>query len=234
VLKSGKEAEVFLVERVSPAGSCLLAHKRYRPRYPKRGELQELGFSKGTIYRADTVYQAGWSLKPRERKALDQGSRFGHELAAKIWPYNEKSMLERAWKAGASVPYVVELTEDGILMEYIGNRAGAAPRLASAGLSADEVRFARDQLLDSLRAMSSVALVHADLSAYNILWWQGRLVLIDFPQAVDALSNPCAADLLHRDLVNVNAWFTRQRAGFDVEGVFVELLGLLFSGPVKA
>src|SRR5438105_3767780 len=54
VLKSGKEAEVFLVERVSSQGSCLLVHKRYRPRYPKKGELQELGFSKGTIYRADS------------------------------------------------------------------------------------------------------------------------------------------------------------------------------------
>ena len=32
-LKTGKEAEVFLVERVAPDGrSCLLAHKRYRPR----------------------------------------------------------------------------------------------------------------------------------------------------------------------------------------------------------
>src|SRR6266567_2914126 len=89
VLKSGKEAEVFLVERTSPDGSCLLVHKRYRPRYPKKGELRELGFSKGTIYRADAVYQAGWSLKQRERKALDQGSRFGESLAARLWPYNE-------------------------------------------------------------------------------------------------------------------------------------------------
>ena len=32
-LKTGKEAEVFLVERVAADGrSCLLAHKRYRPR----------------------------------------------------------------------------------------------------------------------------------------------------------------------------------------------------------
>ena len=39
-LKSGKEAEVFLVERVGSSGSCLLAHKRYRPRTPEyKGQL---------------------------------------------------------------------------------------------------------------------------------------------------------------------------------------------------
>ena len=71
VLKSGKEAEVFLVERIADDGSsCLLAHKRFRPRYPKKGELEALGFSKGTMYRADSVYSAGWGLKQRDRKAL--------------------------------------------------------------------------------------------------------------------------------------------------------------------
>lgn len=230
VLKSGKEAEVFLVERVSPDGSCLLAHKRYRPRYPKKGELEALGFSKGTIYRADKVYQAGWNLGRRERTAVDGGSRFGEKLAASLWPINENQMLARAWAAGASVPYPVALTDDGILMEYVGARSGAAPRLANAGLEAGEARQARDQLLASLRAMAAAHVVHADLSAYNLLWWKGRLVVIDFPQAVDGLSNPHAADLLHRDLVNVNAWFTRQQAGFDVDEVYGELLGILFGG----
>ena len=232
VLKSGKEAEVFLVERVGDDGaSHLLAHKRFRPRYPKKGELEALGFSKGTIYRADAVYQAGWSLKPRERRALDAGSRFGNELAANMWPYIEKSTLEKAWRAGAAVPYPVELTEDGILMEYIGDRDGAAPRLANAGLSPEQARDARDQLIDTLRAMSGERIVHGDLSAYNMLWWRDRLVVIDFPQAVDAFSNPHAPDLLHRDLRNVHEWFDRQRAGFDVEDVFVELVTLLYGGP---
>ena len=232
VLKSGKEAEVFLVERVADDGSShLLAHKRYRPRYPKKGELEALGFSKGTIYRADAVYQAGWGLKPRERRALNQGSHFGHELAKSMWPAMEMGTLSRAWRAGASVPYPVEQTEDGILMEYIGNREGAAPRLANAGLSFEQARNARDQLFESLRAMSGERIVHGDLSAYNMLWWEERLVIIDFPQAVDAFANPHAPDLLHRDLRNVHEWFARQRAEFDLEEVFVELVTLLYGGP---
>jgi RIO kinase 1 len=230
VLKSGKEAEVFLVERTSADGTCLLAHKRYRPRYPGKGELRELGFSKGTIYRGDAVYRAGWNLRRRDRLAVNTGSRFGHELAATIWPANEMAMLELAWGAGASVPYPVERTADGLLMEFIGGGLTAAPPLANARLTAGEVASARRQLIESLQAMSSVGVVHGDLSPYNVLWWQGRLVVIDFPQAVLATTNPHALDLLHRDMVNVAAWFERQRTPIDVDRLYGRLLGLVFGG----
>ena len=139
VLKSGKEAEVFLVERRSPSGSCLLAHKRYRPRYPSPGELRELGFSKGTIYHHDLVYRQGWFLNSRDRRAVQKKTAHGRDVTAQLWPLNEFEMLRRAWDAGASVPYAVERTEDGILMEYVGDRSRAAPRLAEARLSRDEV-----------------------------------------------------------------------------------------------
>lgn len=228
-LKSGKEAEVFLVERVSHDGrSCLLAHKRYRPRYPTGGDLRELGFSKGTIYRADKVYRAGWDLKRRERAAIDGGSRFGHQLAARMWPANEISMLGRAWDAGARVPYPIDLTDDGVLMEFVGDRSQAAPRLAEARLSEEEIDSARGQLLDNLRAMTAAGVVHGDLSAYNTLWWEGRVVVIDFPQAVDARTNPHAADLLHRDVVNICGWLAKRRHAVDVGNLYAELLGLLF------
>jgi RIO kinase 1 len=233
VLKSGKEAEVFLVERVSPDGSCLLAHKRYRPRYPKIGELRELGFSKGTIYRADKVYRAGWNLKQRERRAIDSGSRAGHQMSAQMWPSNELAMLERAWRAGASVPYPVSRTDDGVLMEFIGGRDQAAPRLVNAHLSAIDVESARRQMVHTLRAMSSVGVVHGDLSTYNILWWRGRLVVIDLPQAVDATTNVYAPELLQRDVNNVADWFGRQRVPIDADELYGELLGLLFGGGLN-
>jgi RIO kinase 1 len=51
--------------------------------------------------------------------------------------------------------------------------------------------------------------VHGDLSAYNILYADGQPVLIDFPQAVDACSNPNAHQLLHRDVENICHDFQR-------------------------
>jgi len=64
-----------------------------------------------------------------------------------------------------------------------------------------------------------------------MLWWKGRLVIIDFPQAVDSFNNPFAPDLLYRDLQNVQNWFERQKDGFDVEPLYVDLIELLFNGP---
>jgi RIO kinase 1 len=224
LLKSGKEAEVFLVERVSASGACLLAHKRYRPRYPQKGELRALGFSKGTIYRHDRVYHEGWNLPGRVRRAVNQGTAFGHEVMAELWPANEYEMLRRAWRAGASVPYPVERSGDGLLMEYVGDRTEAAPRLVQARLDGDAVASAWAQLTESLRLLLRAGVVHADLSVYNLLWWHGRLVMIDFPQAVDSRTNGAAADLLHRDLMNVATWFDRRGLPVEPEAVFSDLL----------
>ena len=225
-LKSGKEAEVFLVERRFASTTCLLAHKRYRPRYPGQGELRAKGFSNSTSYRGDAIYKAGWFLPSRDKRALMGGSRYGHELASRLWPMQEWTMLRRAWASGAAVPYPVEHTGDGVLMEYIGDQTMAALKLAQAKLSALELASAWTQLLDSVRSLTAAGLVHADLSVYNLLWWQGRLVLIDLPQAVEFTTNTDAYDLLHRDVANVGAWFARQGVALDVEALYAELLAL--------
>ncbi len=225
VLKSGKEAEVFLVERVSAEGGCLLAHKRYRPRRPRyKGELRELGFSKGTIYRHDAVYRTGWHFNARDRRAVETRTRYGKELTEGLWPDNEIVMLRRAWDAGVSVPYPVDRSDDGILMEYLGDRSGAAPRLVDARLSPSGLRDAWHQLVENLRLLTRAGVVHADLSVYNLLWWQERLVIIDFPQAVDVITNLAAMHLLDRDVANVATWFGRHGVEIDVGAVFAELL----------
>ncbi len=233
-LKSGKEAEIFLVERrFATSGPRLLAHKRYRIRYPGKDELRLAGFSNSTSYRRDSVYRAGWNVNARDRRALGSGnkSRYGQELAATLWPIQEWEMLRRAWEAGASVPYPVEQSEDGLLMEYIGNEAdGAASKVAQARLSPTELASAWDQLVDNLRTLTAAGLVHADLSAYNLLWWQGRLVVIDLPQAVEFTTNTDAFELLHRDVANVGDWFARRGLGVDVEAVYAELVTLAWLG----
>jgi RIO kinase 1 len=226
-LKSGKEAEVFLLERRYAGGSsALLAHKRYRPRRPARGELRDLGFKKATSYRHDSTYRSGWFLSSRDRRAVAHKTDHGHEVIERMWPIQEMTMLERAWGSGASVPFPVERTDDGVVMEFIGDHDAAAPRLAQARLLATEVESAWEQLLASLRAMTSAGLVHADLSAYNLLWWRGRLTIIDLPQAVEFTTNFDAPDLLHRDVANVVDWFERRGVTADVEAVYAELIGL--------
>ena len=136
-------------------------------------------------------------------------------------------MLRRAWAAGASVPYPVEQTDHGLLMEFIGDESMAAPKLAQARLEPDALASAWAQLHANLRALTEAGLVHADLSVYNLLWWEGRLVLIDLPQAVEFTTNTDAWDLLHRDVANVGEWFTRHGVPVEVEEVYADLLTLV-------
>jgi RIO kinase 1 len=154
------------------------------------------------------------------------GSRYGHELAGRLWPIQEWTMLSRAWEAGASVPYPVEQTDHGLLMEFIGDDSQAAPKLGQARLSGADLGSAWEQLLSSLQALTIAGLVHADLSAYNLLWWEGQLVVIDLPQAVEFTTNTDAYDLLHRDVANVGDWFNRHGHAVEVEAVYADLLAL--------
>ena len=178
------------------------------------------------MYRGDSIYKAGWFLRTRDKRAVMGGTRYGHELAGRLWPMQEWTMLRRAWEAGASVPYPVEQTDHGLLMEFIGDDSQAAPKVGEARLSPAELTSAWDQVVDNLRALTVAGLVHADLSVYNLLWWEGRLIVIDLPQAVEFTTNTDAYDLLHRDLTNVGEWFTRRGADVDVEGLYAELLAL--------
>ena len=51
--------------------------------------------------------------------------------------------------------------------------------------------------------------VHADFSAYNVLYWEGQFKIIDFPQAVDPRINPDAPALFVRDVERLCQYFAR-------------------------
>ena len=57
-----------------------------------------------------------------------------------------------------------------------------APKLAQAGLSGAALGSAWEQLVANLRLLTAAGLVHADLSAYNLLWWRDRLVVIELTE----------------------------------------------------
>ena len=106
-LKTGKEAEVFLVERVATDGrSCLLAHKRYRPRDVRhKGELQELGFQRVANFVNDRAYRDGRTLgNSRDRRAAAKKSRHGKLVLRHDWPDNEFAMLRTARRCGRDRP----------------------------------------------------------------------------------------------------------------------------------
>lgn len=212
LLKTGKEAEVHLIERRWQDRVNLLAAKRYR-RQDRGG------------FKRDASYREGRRVRDsREMRAMAKGTAVGLSLRAGYWAQNEMTMLGRLWEAGASVPYPVQISGTELMLEYLGDADGAAPRLVNAPLDREGVEEMYHQTLDALRIMALARIVHADLSPYNLLVWADRLWVIDLPQAVDLAVNPNGFEFLHRDVVNILGWFRRKGIDVDPDEVFATLL----------
>jgi RIO kinase 1 len=96
-----------------------------------------------------------------------------------------------------------------MLMEYVGDEAMPAPHLQRVRLAADEVEPLFRRLLHNVELMLAHDRIHGDLSAYNVLYWEGDVTIIDFPQVIDAYGNPEAFELFSRDLERICQYFAR-------------------------
>ncbi|HEY6957818.1 MAG TPA: RIO1 family regulatory kinase/ATPase [Candidatus Limnocylindria bacterium] len=204
ILKTGKESEVYLVARSGGGRTCLLAEKRFRARDRR-------------LFRDDYLYRGVWGEGPkREHRAMKRNTRFGHEFAQRMWIWNEWHTLTRMYEAGVTVPPPVDILDGGYRMAFIGDGDRAAPRLVETELGVDEAAHAWRALLDDVARMVDADIVHGDLSAYNVLWWHRRPVIIDFSQSVDVVTHPAAGMLVERDLRALAGYFTRRGVAVDV------------------
>ena len=240
IIKSGKEAQVHLIERTADTtpqtrpqtpdcdnpAVCRFARKRYLPREVKqKGELEALGFQRSSAFVNDVQYREGRQFrKSRDRRAVERMSTYGKHLLQDRWTGHEHDVMSRLWHAGLSVPYPIAYGDDVFDLEYIGDDTQAAPQLQAARLGDTQLEDAFDQLVAGLRCITREGLAHGDMSAYNLLWWKDRLWFIDFPQAIDIAANLNGLEFLHRDVVNVCAWFQRKGLPVDEEAVFADLL----------
>ena len=110
-----------------------------------------------------------------------------------------------------------------MLMEFVGVEHGPAPILHSVSLEPDEARTHLDRLNENVEIMLSRYRIHADLSAYNVLYLHGEVKIIDFPQNVDALRHPDAFSLFARDVDRLCRYFDRQGVETDACGLALDL-----------
>lgn len=88
--------------------------------------------------------------------------------------------------------------------------SGIAPNLKSAALSLAELEDAYAQVVELLMKLyRDCGLVHADLSEYNLLYWNRTVYVIDVGQSVE-FDHPSASEFLQLDIANINAFFARQ------------------------
>nr|QZD57873.1 RIO-like kinase [Glycomyces sp. TRM65418] len=198
ILKTGKEADVFLIERAVPGTdrAVVLASKRYRS-------------AEHTQFNRAGDYMAGRGAKrSRDVRAMAKRTTFGLEQAATRWAAAEFDALKRLYTAGVPVPYPVQVLGREVLMEFIGEGRAAAPRLAETRPDEDELDSLWEQAAEALRRMTELGFAHGDLSAYNTVVHDGRLVVLDLPQVVDLYANPLGFGFLSRDVENLGSWFT--------------------------
>src|SRR2546428_1247965 len=199
LLKAGKESEVHLVARTGTSKTALLAENRFKA-WDRRS------------FRDDSTYRGVWGQGTRrESRAMRKNTRYGHVAVHARWIAHELATLVRLADAGVTVPPPVEPTEDGYRMAFIGDGARAAPRLSETRLDPRTATRVWAELEEEVARMLAADVVHGDLSAFNVLWWRGRAVLIDLSQAGDALTHPAARDLLVRDVERLAGYFRRHR-----------------------
>lgn len=211
LVKGGKEANVYCCTAHPSTGLRLIAAKVYRPHMFRR-------------LRNDAQYRQGRAIlnasghvvrDSRAMRAVAGGSGFGRELAHESWLEHEYQTLVALHAAGAGVPRPVARGNNTILMEYVGEVSAPAPMLSEVRLERDEVRPLWQRLVRDVEIMLRCERVHGDLSAYNVLYWEGDVKLIDFPQVVDPYTNPDAYTLFRRDVQRLWQYFSRYGIGGD-------------------
>ncbi len=189
-VKGGKEATVYRCLASPSSGAKLLAAKVYRPR-------------KFRNLRNDKVYREGRAVltadgrpvkknEHRVMRALNKKTAFGVQVAHTSWLMYEVTTLDRLYTSGVAVPKPISSAPNAILMGYVGDEQMAAPTLHEVKLSPHRAQAMLEEMIHYVELMLQIDLIHGDLSAYNILYWEEKMTIIDFPQVTSSKNNPHA------------------------------------------
>lgn len=207
-VKGGKEASVYCCQGQSAFGLNLVAAKVYRPR-----QFRNL--------RNDQMYREGRAVLTSEgrvaknsdqrlMRALGKKTAFGVQVQHTSWLMYEYTTLDQLYRAGAAVPKPIAASENAILMGYVGEALRAAPTLSEVRLETEEAIPLFTEAMRNIEVMLQQKMIHGDLSAYNILYWEGKITLIDFPQVTNSGNNSNARFILQRDITRVCEYFALQ------------------------
>lgn len=123
------------------------------------------------------------------------------------WTKKEERNLIKAAEAGVRVPQPIVSDRNILIMEFIGLGGVGAPRIRDVRL--EDPKLIYEQVAEYMRLLHQKAkLVHADLSEFNILLFDGEPIIIDMGQSV-TLDHPMAQEFLTRDIKNIVRYFKK-------------------------
>jgi RIO kinase 1 len=221
LVKGGKEASVYCCAAHPTMDEEWLAAKVYRPRKFR-------GLTNDKIYREgrDILTEDGHVVhenKDRVVRAIGKKTTFGQQVSHTSWLMHEYQALEVLYQAGGNVPKPYLAGSNVILMSFIGVGLAAATTLNTVRLDKVEATQIFDLVLENVELMLKHDLIHADLSAYNILYIQGKITIIDFPQVVDPHRNRNAPAILARDIQQTCDYFKKQGVNCDAQVIYKDL-----------
>jgi RIO kinase 1 len=220
-IKGGKEASVYRCQAHPSMGEAYLAAKVYRPRM-FRTMRNDVQYRRGRR----VLTSDGRPVKTTDHRimrAIGKKTTFGVQVMHTSWLMHEYTAMERLYQAGAAVPRPVACGENSILMSYYGDGTRGAPTLNEVSLDPDEAEVLFEEVMRNIELFLGHELIHGDLSAYNILYWQGVITVIDFPQVVDYSTNGDAYSILKRDIQRVCDYFRRQGVQSDPPAILGDL-----------
>lgn len=207
-VKGGKEANVYRCAAHPSVGPTLLAAKVYRPRQ-FRNLRNDKQYREGRM----VLTAEGRPVKTTDHRlmrAIGKKTATGVEVMHTSWLMYEYTTLERLHALGAAVPQPFAMNSNTVLMSYHGDERIAAPTLNGVRLPRDEAETLFEEVLRNIALMLQQGLIHGDLSAYNILYWEGKITIIDFPQVTPSQTNTHAYGILRRDVTRVCEYFAQQ------------------------
>lgn len=129
------------------------------------------------------------------------------------WAQREYRNLLIAREA-ITVPTPLGFREHIIVMRLIGDAVHGSVARQMKDITPENPEELAEQLITRVAALWKAGLVHADLSAFNILM-AAEPVLIDFSQSIPT-SAPSAKTYLHRDLVNIASYLKKFSYTLDI------------------
>jgi len=210
-VKGGKEASVYLCAGTQMTDEVYLAAKIYRPRMFRNLRNDSL-YREG---RLELDSDGNRILDHGMQRAMEKKTNYGQQLRHTSWVEHEYQTMQILYQAGVDMPRPYASGNNAILMEYIGSETLPAPTLNTINLEQDEAQVLFQQAIKNLDIMLAHNRVHADFSAYNILFWEDRLWVIDFPQAVHPGENRNAYMLFERDVQRICEYFAVQGVSRD-------------------
>lgn len=211
LLNAGTLAEMHGTIATGKESNVYHATGRNTTQFGENAPLEELAVKifavSATVFKDRQKYMHGERRFQRGNLSAAATRKF-----IRVWAEKEMRNLCRLRRTGIVCPQPLALRDHVLVMSFVGRDGAAAPKLKDVQLApAKWCKLYKQTLVLMRRMFHDCKLVHSDLSAYNLLYDNGELVVIDLSHAISAdIEN--ASQFLRDDVLHVTRFFADRGA----------------------